>query len=119
MTIKRWTRAVAVGVAAMIVASATSCAALEDYAGRAGRRACRAAGTCTVEDRTGPHQVPCWPTEDGPMAYPGDPGWPFEPGVCDTVAEMNAPWPESGATATAANLRTGAVPGAPGAVRHP
>lgn len=49
------------------------------------------------------------------MAYPGDPDWPFEHGVCDTVAQMNAPWPElSGTTpdtsaSTAADTRTTAV----------
>jgi hypothetical protein len=113
--IKRWTRAAAVGVATAAIASATSCAALEDYSGHAARNACRSAGTCTVYDQTGRHQVPCWPTEDGPMVYPGDPGWPFEPGVCDTVAEMNAPWPGTGLTTTAANAARSAAPNAPGA----
>jgi len=94
MSTKRGT-GLAIGAATLIaIASVTSCAALEDYSGRVGRSACRAAGTCTVYDGRSTHQEPCWPTEDGPMAYPGDPGWPFEHGVCDTVAEMNAPWPE-------------------------
>lgn len=101
-------------VAALSV-SAASCAAIEDYSRRVGRNACRSAGTCTVYDQTGAHQEPCWPTQEGQMAYPGDPDWPFEHGVCDTVAQMNAPWPElSGTTpdtsaSTAADTRTTAV----------
>ena len=83
------------GVLAVALAGSTmSCAALEDYSRRVGRNACRSAGTCTVYDGAGRHEEPCWPTDDGPMAYPGDAGWPFQKGVCDTVEEMNAPWPE-------------------------
>ena len=94
MTTKRGARLAIGAMALTAMASATSCAALEDYSRRVGRNACRSAGTCTVYDGTGRHQEPCWPTDDGPMAYPGEAGWPFEKGVCDTVEQMNAPWPE-------------------------
>jgi hypothetical protein len=89
-----WTRLAVAAFAAAAITGAASCAALQDYSARVGRNACRSAGTCTVYDQTGRHEEPCWPTDDGPMAYPGDPGWPFQHGVCDTVEEMNAPWPE-------------------------
>jgi hypothetical protein len=87
-------RAAVGGVAMLAVVSVTSCTALQDYSRRVGRDACRSAGTCAVYDGTGGHQEPCWPTDDGPMAYPGEAGWPFEKGVCDTVEQMHAPWPE-------------------------
>lgn len=60
-----------------------------DYATNAARKACRAVGTCTVVDRYGEHESPCWPLPGGTEAYPGDPKWPFAKGVCDTVAQMN------------------------------
>lgn len=65
--------------------AASSCAALDAYSRRAAENACRSAGACTVYDQTGRHLEPCWPMPDGGMAYPGDPQWPFEKGVCDTV----------------------------------
>jgi len=113
MSTKRGTGLAIGTLTLVVVASVTSCAALEDYSRRVGRNACRSAGTCTVYDGTGTHEEPCWPTDDGPMAYPGDPGWPFEKGVCDTVEQMNSPWPEqaidtsatTSATATAVTTR--------------
>lgn len=44
------------------------------------------------------------------MAYPGDPDWPFEHGVCDTVEQMNAPWPELSDTTADANAQATADP---------
>ena len=97
-------------MAMMFLTSASSCAALQDYSRRVGRNACRSAGTCTVYDQTGAHQEPCWPTQEGQMAYPGDPDWPFEHGVCDTVEQMNAPWPELSDTTADANAQATADP---------
>jgi hypothetical protein len=94
-----WTKLLIAGVGAIALCAVTSGSArAADYSGRAGRDACRAVGTCTVYDFRGMHQEPCWPTKTA-MAYPGDPGWPFEPGVCDTVQQMNAAWPEGADTA--------------------
>jgi hypothetical protein len=89
-------------LATIFLTTTSSCAAIQDYSGRVGRNACRSAGTCTVYDQTGAHQEPCWPTQEGTMAYPGDADWPFEHGVCDTVEQMNAPWPELSGTNVAA-----------------
>ncbi len=97
-------------MAMMFLTSASSCAALQEYSRRVGRNACRSAGTCTVYDQTGAHQEPCWPTQEGQMAYPGDPDWPFEHGVCDTVEQMNAPWPELSDTTADANAQATADP---------
>ena len=97
-------------MAMMFLTSASSCAALQEYSRRVGRNACRSAGTCTVYDQTGVHQEPCWPTQEGQMAYPGDPDWPFEHGVCDTVEQMNAPWPELSDTTADANAQATADP---------
>jgi len=72
---------------ALVGGGAASCAALEAYSRRVAQNACRSAGSCTVYDDTGMHQEPCWPTPSGPMAYPGDPEWPFERGVCDRVPD--------------------------------
>ncbi|MFN8602240.1 MAG: hypothetical protein U0842_17390 [Candidatus Binatia bacterium] len=103
-------------MAAIFLTSASSCAALQDYSRRVGRNACRSAGTCTVYDQTGAHQEPCWPTQEGQMAYPGDADWPFEHGVCDTVEQMNAPWPELSGTAADASAEATADPHATAAV---
>ena len=97
-------------MAMMFLTSASSCAALQEYSRRVGRNACRSAGTCTVYDQTGAHQEPCWPTQEGQMAYPGDPDWPFEHGGCDTVEQMNAPWPELSDTTADANAQATADP---------
>ena len=102
-------------MAMMFLTSASSCAALQEYSRRVGRNACRSAGTCTVYDQTGAHQEPCWPTQEGQMAYPGDPDWPFEHGVCDTVEQMNAPWPELSDTTADANAQATADRRAPAA----
>lgn len=113
-------RMLACTLAVSLLVTTSSCAAIQDYSRRVGRNACRSAGTCTVYDQTGAHQEPCWPTQEGQMAYPGDADWPFEHGVCDTVAQMNAPWPElSGTTAdtaaaTSADSRTTAAGGTGG-----
>ena len=108
------TRILSCALAAVFLTGTSSCAAIHEYSRRVGRNACRSAGTCTVYDQTGAHQEPCWPTQEGTMAYPGDPDWPFEHGVCDTVEEMNAPWPELSGTAedgsaTTADPRTTAA----------
>ena len=103
-------------MAMMFLTSASSCAALQEYSRRVGRNACRSAGTCTVYDQTGAHQEPCWPTQEGQMAYPGDPDWPFEHGVCDTVEQMTAPWPELSGTAADASAEATADPHATAAV---
>lgn len=103
-------------MAAIFLTSASSCAALQDYSRRVGRNACRSAGTCTVYDQTGAHQEPCWPTQEGQMAYPGDADWPFEHGVCDTVEQMNAPWPELSGTTADASAEAAADPHATAAV---
>lgn len=71
----------------LVAGALDACAALEAYSRRVAEVACRSAGTCTVYDDEGIHQEPCWPTTDGPMAYPGDPGWPFERGVCDRLPD--------------------------------
>ncbi|HZR80278.1 MAG TPA: hypothetical protein VFD92_04195 [Candidatus Binatia bacterium] len=98
--IARRVRVFAVAALASAAATLPACASLEAYSRRVARDACRSAGTCTVYAENGAHEVPCWPTHDGPMAYPGDAQWPFERGVCDTVEQMNGEQPLPG-TATA------------------
>jgi hypothetical protein len=85
-------------VLALLGGGVASCTALKEYSRRVARNACRSAGSCTVYDDTGKHQEPCWPTPDGPMAYPGNPGWPFERGVCDTVSDEPSPAPGAAPT---------------------
>ncbi|HZR80274.1 MAG TPA: hypothetical protein VFD92_04175 [Candidatus Binatia bacterium] len=86
----RYERAfIGLAAAALLACVTVSPARGADYATDAARRACRSAGTCTVIDQTGEHESPCWPSPGGPELYPGDPKWPFEKGVCDTVAQMN------------------------------
>jgi hypothetical protein len=110
MSKRIWTKAgIAAGAAiAIALALAASTVARADYSGRVGRQACRSAGACTVYDARGRHEVPCWPTKTA-VAYPGDPGWPFEAGVCDTVAQMSAPWPEGSDAAHPINTTTTAA----------
>jgi hypothetical protein len=57
-------------VAALVLCGtgSSACSSLEAYSARAARQA----GACQGG----------WPTEDGPLAYPGDPEWPFEHGLC-------------------------------------
>jgi len=109
MSKSAWTKLEIAGISAIVFWFAASGAALADYSGRVGRQACRAAGACTVYDSSGRHELPCWPTKTA-MAYPGDPGWPFEPGVCDTVAEMNSPWPEGSDAAHPISTATASAP---------
>jgi hypothetical protein len=69
-------------VAVLLIASCTS---LSDYATRNAERECSQITTCTVYDQTGKHLSPCWnPPGRWGTIYPGDPQWPFEPGVCAT-----------------------------------
>lgn len=72
-------------VAAIVTATAlaSSCASLSEYAARNAARECAAITTCTVYDDTGEHLSPCWSPEGRfGTIYPGDPQWPFAPGVC-------------------------------------
>jgi len=50
----------------------SGCSSLEAYSARVARQA----GACQGG----------WPTDDGPLAYPGDPEWPFERGLCNRPA---------------------------------
>jgi hypothetical protein len=64
---------------------AASCSSLSEYATRNAERECAQITTCTVYDSTGEHLSPCWtPAGRWGTIYPGDPQWPFAPGVCDT-----------------------------------
>ena len=72
--------AAAIGAAAVL---ASSCASLSEYAARNAERECAQITTCTVYDETGEHLSPCWnPPGRWGTVYPGDPQWPFAPGVC-------------------------------------
>jgi hypothetical protein len=73
-------------MALALVLSLSGCASLEAYSRRAGRDACAALDRCTVYDDSGKHEVPCfWLATERRMVYPGDRGWPFEPGVCEAT----------------------------------
>ena len=70
----------ALGVALL---GAPGCAALAAQGRRNAIAECASLRQCVVYDDTGRHLSPCWtpPGRFGTI-YPGDPQWPFEPGVC-------------------------------------
>ena len=71
------------GLAALLALS--SCSEIHAYSRRAGRDACAALYQCTVYDRSGQREVPCYYSYGlRRYLYPGDFEWPFEPGVCPT-----------------------------------
>jgi len=80
--------------AAMAGCLLPSCTALHEYSRRVARQACASMDTCLVYDRTGKHEVPCYAAPDR-VVYPGDSGWPFEPGICDSVPTDKAQMSES------------------------
>ena len=67
------------GVALLLAA----CASFDSYSRENAERLCPSLYTCVVYDDTGRHLSPCWEQEGRkPTVYPGEPGWPFDPGVC-------------------------------------
>jgi hypothetical protein len=67
------------------------CAALEAQGRRNAEAECAQLSQCVVYDDTGRHLSPCWnPPGRWGTIYPGDPQWPFQPGVCPPAPESVA-----------------------------
>ena len=74
------------------------CASLEAYSRRNVESMCPNLYQCFVYDDSGKHASACW---DGagrkPTIFPGDPDWPFNPGVCPPLPEQSPLASEPGA----------------------
>ena len=85
-------RAVTVLAVIAVAAMLSSCAPVSAYSRRNAEAMCASLHTCVVYDDTGKHLSPCWDAEGRkPTVYPGDPGWPFEPGVCPPTSPASEP----------------------------
>ena len=83
-TIRSLRAAASLGAVALLL---SSCASLAAYSRRNAEAMCPSLYKCVVYDDTGRHLSPCWEAEGRkPTVYPGDPGWPFSPGVCPPTA---------------------------------